>query len=148
MRPGLWWWHCCRAQRLLGVQRLSRSTDGLYSHPTPNLSWDQAFLFNKALSISKLSSLNFFFFLLLLFLQKKKKHSWLLRSLKETKLWVQLYFLLLSSDDKSTAHVCVLWPKSISHHDGQLVHILSVWLWVDFSFWAEEINAKHEYDLR
>lgn len=52
MSPGLWWWHCLRAQTLSGVQRLSQSTHVLHSHPVTNLSGDQAFLFNKARAIS------------------------------------------------------------------------------------------------
>lgn len=141
MRPGLWWWHCCRAQRLSGVQRLSRSTGGLYSHPTPNLSWDQVFLFNKAPSISQLSSLRFFF-LLLLFFQKAQLVSALCQRNQ-----IINPALFSSSFVLGQIHVWVLWPKSISLHDWQLVHILSVWLWLDFSFCAKEISGKHLYYL-
>ena len=88
MRPGLWWWHCCRAQRLSGVQGLSRSTGGLYSHPATNLSWDQVFLFNQAPSV--FSSLTFFCYYCF-----SKKHSRPLQPLKGIKLLVQLHLFLL-----------------------------------------------------
>ena len=100
MRPGLWWRQCRRAQRLSGVQRLNRSTDGLYSHPIPNLSWDQAFLLNKAPSISKLSSVRVFFFLLLLFIPKSTAGFCSLS--KESNYESSFIFLLLLSFEKTT----------------------------------------------
>ncbi len=126
MRPGLWWWHCCWAQRLSGVQRLSWSTGGLYSLPTPNLSWEQAFLFNKAPPFPNSHHWDVFFSCFYCF---SKKHSWLLPSLKGIKILIQLYFLPFSCD-KSIAHVWVLGPESISLHDWHLVRILRVWSWL------------------
>lgn len=116
-----WWRHCCWAQRLSGVQWLSRKADVLYSYPIPNLSWDQAFLFNKALILKS----HLWKFSIIIFYPKRTA-------------WLRHYFLLLAFYDKPTARFWVLRskskPKFIIHHDWQLVQILRQWL--IFSFWA------------